>query len=252
MLDALPTTLLPGQVSLLACKPEDIELPAHQVRYLAMLSPEEQDRWSRLGSASVRDTFLIARALLRTGLSHYARPHPQDWRFITGPQGKPAIHPEQNPSLCALHFNLSHTRQLIVCAITQGCEVGVDVEYTERRSRLEPIARRFFSDPEVAQLHGLDEAQFRSTFFRFWTLKEAYLKARGTGITLPLDKFGFDLEADLPPQVWFAPALQDRAEDWCFTDRTIGHHHRLALALHRPYTESQALDAELTTQFIIP
>lgn len=246
------TPLLPGQVELLACNPATIDLNAHQPRYLGLLSSDELKRWDAIGAKQVRETFLIARALLRTGLSRYAQISPEDWQFVIGDHGKPEIHAGQNPSLCPLRFNLSHTQDLIVCGITVGSSLGVDVEYTPRHSRLESIAQRFFSAPEIAQLEGASKDTMRTDFFRFWTLKEAYLKARGTGITLPLGKFGFDLTNPSGPDIWFDPSLQDTPLAWCFTEQTIGHNHQLALALHRPCTETALQQKQEQIQFMTP
>ena len=93
-----------------------------------------------------------------------------------------------------LRFNLSHTDGLVVCLVAVEREIGVDVEHTARAGSVGiEIAERFSSPSEVAELRSLPFADQRSRFFDYWTLKEAYIKARGLGLHLPLDQFSFHL-----------------------------------------------------------
>ena len=111
-----------------------------------------------------------------------------------------------------LRFNLSHTDGLIACAVTIGREVGVDVEHIQRRLTHD-VAGRFFAPREVDDLKALPEDEQQRVFFDYWTLKEAYIKARGFGLALPLGDFAFTLAPPAPPQIAFEPALRRRPGD---------------------------------------
>jgi 4'-phosphopantetheinyl transferase len=192
-----------------------------------LLSDEERERHQRLSLARSRETDLVARALVRTTLSRYAAMAPGDWRFTSGPYGKPEV-----IGFSGLRFNLSHTTGLVACAVTAGADVGVDVEDTERRTDLEQVAGRFFAADEAAALRDLHDGDRRDRFFHLWTLKESYIKARGLGLSLPLRRFSFDLEG---PRIGvrFAADLAERSSEWQWTLARPSGRHLLALGLHR-------------------
>jgi 4'-phosphopantetheinyl transferase len=147
-----------------------------------LLSPEERARGDRYLFPRNRHEHLVAHALKRQALSRFAPSvDPRDWRFVAGEHGKPSI---VEPA-CRLRFNLSHTDGLVACLVALEAEVGVDVEQTARRSDTVGIADRFFAVPEVEALRALPESAQRARFFEYWTLKEAYIKARGMGLALP-------------------------------------------------------------------
>ncbi|MDP6945214.1 MAG: 4'-phosphopantetheinyl transferase superfamily protein, partial [Myxococcota bacterium] len=158
-------------------------------------------------------------------MSRYDAIGPAGWRFVVGDHGCPSIAPEQNHG--DLRFNLSHTMGLIVCAVTRGRDIGVDVEYEPRKSQTTKIADRFFAPPEVAALHRLPEAQQRERFFAYWTLKEAYIKGRGMGLAIPLKRFWFDV--DTPGLIEFQndPSLQDDPKSWSFVRLMASPDHPL-------------------------
>jgi len=203
--------------------------PAGWAPYLALCSPAELARHERITHEETRRDHLVARALVRTTLSHYSPTAPAAWRFVENAHGCPSIDPTQNPG--DLRFNLSHSGGKVVCAVTRGREVGVDVEDALRRSRTTKIADRFFAPAEVAALQRLPESEQRTRFFTYWTLKEAYIKARGMGLAIPLRQFWFDL--DEAAGIGFATdeALEDPAESWRFAWGEIDGHFPLAVAL---------------------
>ncbi len=112
------------------------------------------------------------------------------------------------PACPDLRFNISHTDGLIACAVTIGREVGVDVEHVGRRLTHD-VAGRFFAPREVADLRALPDDEQQRVFFDYWTLKEAYIKARGFGLALPLGDFAFKLNPPDAPAITFEPALED-------------------------------------------
>jgi 4'-phosphopantetheinyl transferase len=207
--------------------PDDALLDSYQ----AVLSPDEQARQRRFTFPEHRRQFLISHAFLRIALSQYAPVAPEAWQFVISGHGKPAVaRPEP---FQGLHFNLSHTRGLAAVAVALQ-EVGVDAESIERRDPGIELARRYFAAEEVAHLAQLEGEQRKSAFFDFWTLKEAYIKARGLGLALPLDQFSFQISPGSRPRIAFSEHLQDHAADWQFTQFHVEPRWRLALAVHRP------------------
>lgn len=207
------------------------EALARRDRYLPLLTPDEHERMARLIFDRDRQRFLLTRALVRTMLSRYAPVAPADWRFIANVHGRPEI-ADRRADVPDLRFNISHTDGLVACAVTIGREVGVDVEHIGRRL-IHDIAARFFAPREVADLRALPEDEQARVFFDYWTLKEAYIKARGFGLALPLADFAFHLSPDRTPAISFEPALPDDPTSWQFTQDWPTPTHRLGLAVRR-------------------
>lgn len=151
-----------------------------------LLNDDELARWQRHKFDGNRREYLATHALARTALSHHRALAPESWRFRLNDYGKPAIDPE-----CGLRFNLSNSTGLVVCLIGEGAEVGVDVEPQARARSILEIGPRVFAPREQAQLEDLPEDARPERALRLWTLKEAYIKARGMGLALPLNKFYF-------------------------------------------------------------
>jgi 4'-phosphopantetheinyl transferase len=174
-----------------------LDAPPERVRRLLdLLAPDERVRAGRFHFRRDEDRFVVARGLLRTILGGYLNSGPERLRFEYGAQGKPALAPEHNPA--GLRFNVSHSEGVALYAVTRGREVGVDVERVSARVECEEIAGRFFSPREVARLRALPEALREAAFFDCWTRKEAYIKARGEGLSLPLDGFDVSLAPGEP------------------------------------------------------
>lgn len=228
-------TLSPGAVHLWYTLSDDIAPPVALDAYLGLLSPEERTRHARFLNERARHEYLITRALCRTVLSRYADVAPVDWRFQANEWGRPEINV---PELGHLRFNLSNTRGLIACAVALEGEIGVDVEALDRASDLLEIADRFMAAPEAAAIRALppDAQGFR--FFTYWTLKEAYIKARGMGLSIPLDKFWFLLDGEVPAssgvQVVLDPDMDDDASEWSFAQLQPTDRHLLAVARREP------------------
>jgi len=191
--------------------PDDLldEEAAHACSLL--LSEEEQARLRAFRFDRHRREYLATHALLRNALSHYRALPPAAWRFQSNAYGKPAIEPD-----CGLRFNLSNSLGLAVCLIAEGAEVGVDVESRERAESIAEVGHRMFVPKELAQLEGLRENQRPTRRLRLWTLKEAYVKARGMGLVLPLSKFSFVFEGDRQIHLEMDPSLDDEPEHWQF------------------------------------
>lgn len=125
----------------------------------------------------------------RLVLSRYASVAPSDWQFALNGQGKPGL----VGSAHALDFNLSHTGDWLVCAVTAGMPVGVDLEFCNPDREVMKLARRFFRQEEVAALQACSEFRQGDQFYDFWTLKEAAIKARGEALVPGLESRGFAL-----------------------------------------------------------
>lgn len=213
--------------------------------YKALLSKDEHERMARLVFDRDQRAFVITRAHVRNMLSRYAAVDPAEWRFIENVHGRPEIldRPAGTPDL---RFNISHTDGLIACAVTIGREVGVDVEHIGRHLTHD-IAGRFFAPDEVADLRGLPLQDQERVFFDYWTLKEAYIKARGFGLALPLGEFAFKLNPPDPPAITFLPSLDDDPSTWQFMQDWPTPQHRLGLAVRRT-----GRDLSIRIRFVTP
>jgi 4'-phosphopantetheinyl transferase len=147
-----------------------------------LLSEDERARRDQLVLAKTRREYVTARSLVRMTLSRYADVDPRSWTFRTNAWGRPELSPPSE-----LRFNVSHADGIVVCAVTRGRELGVDVERVDRVSS--NVAEDFFAPCEVAALRAMPPAAQPERFLDYWTLKEAYIKARGMGLALALHEF---------------------------------------------------------------
>lgn len=172
----------------------DLDAPVDTVsRYRGLLDAGEMVRAKRLIRELHQVRFIVGRARLRILLGRYLAVPPEAIAFSYSEQGKPAL--AQTPTSEPLSFNLSHSGGIAIFAIAGFDTVGVDVEAIKDSRDLLPIARRFFSAHEREQLMALPEAEQCPAFYQCWTSKEALLKAWGTGLATPLDKFTVKVEA---------------------------------------------------------
>lgn len=160
------------------------------------LSPDEWERADKFVFKRDRRNFIVARGMLRDVLASYLDCQPIGIRFQYGLHGKPGIRFEEAPG--RLEFNLSHSSGYLVLAISAGRQVGVDVERIRPLPDLDQVASNSFSDYEQNALSAFAPEEKLLGFFRCWTRKEAYLKARGDGLSIPLDAFDMSLAADNP------------------------------------------------------
>lgn len=168
-----------------------------ETRSLArLLSADEVDRAGRFHFQRDRDRFVVARATLRLILGSYLRVSPGGLRFRYSEFGKPSL--AEDYGAPGLRFNLAHSNDLALCAVASGREVGVDVEFVRPEMAHEEIARHYFSPAEVAELRALPADGRAEAFFNCWTRKEAYIKARGDGLSFPLEGFTVSLRPGEP------------------------------------------------------
>ena len=164
------------------------------VRLARPLSADEQQRAARFQSVALRRRFVVAHGVLRLILGRYTGSDPAALLFRNGPHGKPALRAPDTTT--SLHFNLSHADDLALIAVARDRELGVDIERRRPLPDAAAIADRFFSLSERSALRAMPADRRLEYFYTLWTCKEAYIKARGDGLALPLDQFEVALEAD--------------------------------------------------------
>lgn len=210
---ALPLT--PAEIHLWLAFYDEIT-DAHLLSgYHSLLNSEEKEQQSRFYFARDRLRYLVTRALVRTVLSRYVLMDPREWVFSTNAYGCPEIANAQVKDE-RLSFNISHTHSLIVLGVTRHRALGVDVENCQARNVSIEIADRFFAPAEVKSLSAVPPHRQQYRFFEYWTFKESYIKARGMGLSLPLDKFSFHYPHDRAVEIAIDPELADNAARWQF------------------------------------
>ena len=206
-----------------------------------LLDGAERERAARFKFPAPRNQFLISRALLRRTLGRYLRIEARDIRFRTTVNGKPELAESRDLHFDDLHsddlhsndlrFNLSHTEGVTVFAIVRHRQVGVDVERIREDTNAMELAERFFSPPEVQWLRSQPAAQHIPSFFTCWTAKEAYIKAQGEGLSLPLNSFGVLPRltgSELQLDVYADP---EKSRRWSMWQLELGPDLRAALAV---------------------
>ncbi len=193
-----------------------LERPSASVRQLrSELSADEEERAQRFHFDRDRVRFIVSHAALRRILGAYVDRPPGELRFCCGSKDKPDLLDDCRG--WEVRFNLSHSGDVALLAVTGAREVGVDVERIRPLDRRDQLARRFFSPQEVAVLAGLPPESRSEAFFTCWTRKEAYLKAKGGGISIGLDQF------DVSPVPGEPAALLSHRSDPAETTRWILH-----------------------------
>lgn len=194
--------------------------------HLGALSPEELERARRFANPERRHGFLVARAMVRGVLAQELGADAAALRFAVGPHGKPLLDPPQT-----LQFNLSHSGDVVVVAVADDREVGVDVERIKPAIDHVALARRFFSPLENEQLATLAPSLQHAAFFAAWTRKEALVKAWGVGLSLPLNRFDVSLLPHRPAQLLGAREGAGRLGHWSVHELDSGPGYAAAVAV---------------------
>jgi 4'-phosphopantetheinyl transferase len=220
--------------------PEVLDLQPHQVdvwrvglelpldvldQQKAALSADETQRAARFHFPADRDRYIAAHGGLRDILSRYLHCEPNQPNFITNPYGKPALHGHK------LEFNLSHSGDFALIAITRQRKVGVDIERIRQGISSHVIVRQYFSKSEVAELQRLPNAQREVAFFTCWTRKEAYIKAQGMGLSLPLESFDVSLTPNEPAILRATRPDAQEAARWTLLSLEIDPRYKSAIAV---------------------
>lgn len=224
-------------------QPDHVTNPASLEQYRAILSTQETTRYRRFHFPADSQRYLIAHALLRNTLSKYADLPPTSWTFTQGTHGRPEI---SNPEVAAIRFNLTHTKGLVGCVVTLENDCGIDAEALSSRHDLSGIAQRMFSVDESRELQRLKGSVQLDYFFARWTLREAYVKAQGIGISFPTRKLTFTVNKDSSAEVLFHPDIEDQGENWRFELLKPTAEHIAALAIRR----NGDIEKKIVTRFI--
>jgi 4'-phosphopantetheinyl transferase len=199
--------------------------------YRSFLPPDDVAQERKFALQESRVQHLVSRVLVRSVLSNYTGHDPRAWVFARNAYGKPAI---SHPAGLPLEFNLSHTRGLVCCAVTVGRAVGLDAEgLTEIPNSLE-LAKRCFAPEEFTLLTNTTAVERNNVFARIWTLKEAFVKACGFGLSLPLDEFAFRFSKDRPPVVSIADSHRLEPSRWQFAEAQLASRFQISLAVEMP------------------
>ena len=220
-----------------------------QAEYRQLLSPEERAQELRFYFPRDQRRYLVTRALVRTVLSRYLLIEPADLRFEKDHYGRPGIvnGGREHRGLC---FNISHTQGLIAVGVTWHRELGVDVEHVRARPVSLEIAGRFFAGSEAAALAMTPADRQQERFFEYWTFKESYVKARGAGLSIPLEQFSFQYPNEHAVRITIQPQLRDHADRWHFWQLRPTRDHLLAICAERRHTTAPTLTIRRTIPLV--
>lgn len=192
-----------------------------------LLAPAEQQRADRYVTAELTRRSLVSRGALRQLLASALDIAPEEIEFIIGPHGKPALAPGQGKGL---EFNVSHSRDTALIALARRT-VGVDVEAVDDKTPRDELARRFFSERECQDYFSLPSELRPAAFYRLWTCKEAYLKATGQGLSLPLGQFSVSSLPDRRPGLFHVEGQPEEVARWSFVMLPMNANFFAALAV---------------------
>jgi 4'-phosphopantetheinyl transferase len=222
-LDTVPDELIPGSAHLwqrgLHASEDEIQA-CHE-----LLLPEEHEKASRYRVERPRGDYILTRGTLRSLLSKYLHMNPKEITFRYTKYGKPFL------ANSDLYFNISHTDGLALLAFLRKREVGVDVERVRPQSDVLKIAERFFSERERRDLRSLTGEEVHAAFFRCWTRKEAYIKAVGEGLSLPLHQFDVSIEPDPKQALRATRPDTTEAKRWSIYNVSVPRGYAAALAI---------------------
>lgn len=212
-----------------------LDLPPSSVQLLEKsLSTDETNRAARFYFLADRNRYIISHGSLRKILALYLHCEPEQLRFSVNAYGKPSLDQE------GLEFNLSHSGDLALIGITRGRKIGVDVEKVRTGISAEIIGGHYFSKAEMAELQALATEQREAAFFLCWTRKEAYIKAQGMGLSLPLESFDVSLTPHQPPLLRATRPDTTEAARWTLLSLEAGAGYEAAVAV-----EGQSLEFRL-------
>ena len=211
-----------------------VDVPSNKVNeaaFFSLLSEDEKERANKFRFEKDRLTYITAKATLRKLIAQYLNGKPNEITFQYNKQGKPSIVSE-----IGLKFNVSHSGEKVLIGFALNHEIGVDIEYNKRKVKLEEVAKRFFSQTEYEKMIQIPESLWRNAFFNCWTRKEAFIKAKGGGLSIPLSQFEVTLQPNEKPELQIIRWNQEDVPNWdlqafnCTEDYTgavIVHHTAL-------------------------
>lgn len=234
-----PLVLSEGQIDVWVAVSERVAHYQNDTLYEAMLGSQELEQYRSLQYPETRFDYLLSRALLRTVLGGYLDCDPASLEFDRSEFGKPCL-AGQSSSLC---FNISLSEGLVLCAVSSGARLGADVEFHGHERSMLDVADQYFSALEIAELKRLPSAQQRQGFFRYWTLKESLIKARGEGLTVPLDSFSFRAVDGAAKLISYPDGFIEASERWDFRCFEFGDDYSAAVSLARPIQSLRLMES---------
>jgi 4'-phosphopantetheinyl transferase len=207
-----------------------------------VLAPDERSRAAQFRVSRPRESFILTRAALRYLLGHYLGQHPASICLQYGTNGKPDLSQKSE-----LRFNVTHSGEMAAIALTQGCDVGIDLEQLRPLPDMEEIAARSFCNEEAAEINSLPAGERERAFFVCWTRKEAYVKAIGAGLSRSLNSFRVTVKPDAPANLMFLDDEMNASESWTLHDLGLGADYAGAVAYGdqlRPLSIFPAIDSE--------
>lgn len=202
----------------------------HVLALSGFLSSEEKNRSEKFRFDRDKLRSVVSRGILRLILSEYLEQPPAQIKINSGSQGKPALFGQENGH--TLQFNLSHSHETVLYGITRIGEIGVDVEKVREVPDFEKIIGQFFSPRERVAFEELSPAQKMRAFFTCWSRKEAFMKAKGDGFSLPLDQFDVSILPDQPAALLATRWDPLEVNHWSLSDIWIDENHAAAMAVH--------------------
>jgi len=220
-----------------------LDLPNDSLKLIeSSLSADESERAARYHFTADKDRYIVAHGCLRDILARYLHREPGQLNFSVNDHGKPALHDHE------LEFNLSHSGDFVLVAITQERKVGVDVERIRQGISSQVIARQYFSKSEVAEYQALPPEERKTAFFTCWTRKEAYIKAHGLGLSLTLDSFDVSLTPKEPAIIRATRPDPHEAARWILHSPEVDSRYVSAVAVEGSalsLTEGKGLEFRL-------
>ncbi|MQR01159.1 4'-phosphopantetheinyl transferase family protein [Glaciimonas soli] len=208
--------------------------------YRDLLSDEERVQQQRFYFAKDRQRYLVTRVLARTVLSRYGSVAPEQWVFAANAYGKPHINFGTGLDK-KISFNITHADNLIIIAVTCDHALGLDTENNQDRSISQDLAEHSFAPEEVVDFCAQPADQQQQRFFEYWTLKESYIKARGMGLSIPLQQFSFSFPREDEIALALAPELNDTPARWRFWQFKMAGNYLVALCAEKVEPEPPSL-----------
>lgn len=209
-------------------------------RYRNLLDAQERRRELHFYFVHDQRRYVMTRALVRTVLSHYADIKPEQWTFTSNRYGQLKIS-NADAEARSLSFNISHTNGLILLGVAKDRALGVDAENIRTHEAAIELADLFFAPEEAAALSSLPINRQPRRFLEYWILKESYMKAKGGGFSIPIEKFSFHFPCEDRVRLSIHPDLHDVPDHWRFWQFSLGSKYLVAVCAERVRDESPRL-----------
>jgi len=212
-------------------------LKCSEVSCFSVLSEDEKARADKFRFRRDRFIYVLARGVLRKLLASYIGKAANQIDFEYNEQGKPSVQSASN-----VKFNVSHSRDMILIGFTRKADIGVDIEWNKRPIEIREVAKSFFSDREELDLFSLVEKDRLSAFYNCWTRKEAFIKAKGGGLSIPLDQFEVSLKPHSAPRLLSVLWDQTEVSKWNMKSFNIEKDYTCAVVTHNDDLTRQHYD----------